>query len=208
MTKLALVFSLLALGAVSASAQIIEVTAVGQVTSTVGTFDPDVHVGDPVTVTYDLALNTPGVVESGALNYTEYNTYASFTAGSFTMVSMGSVNSATVFSGSALYYGYQERSNFNLTVPVYSDLVLLSYSTPAVAPTTALTSIQEFPVSDFDTEAYANFIDNVDEFGVNASLTSYTVRTIAAPEPASFLYGFLVVLAVVALRTRFRGTRV
>jgi hypothetical protein len=191
-------------------AQIIEVTAQGTVVNVEGSSEFGVQPGDTFTETFEINSATPGTsIEQGIENY--LGTGADLvTAGSFSVSLPDAISSADIYSDSGgSTYGYQLRETYNTVVPVYADIYLLNYFTPAIAPTTSLDSIGEFPVTDFNLDAEIDYIDNVNDFGFAANISSYTVATIAAPEPSSWALGLVGIGGLLYMRRQLseRGNR-
>jgi len=183
-------------------AQIIEVTAEGIVaTASSAASEFGVQPGDLFTETFEINSATPVTPNGGGVGVYDGLGADSVTAGTFTMSSPDATSVAQIYSEAPNECGYHLIEAFDTVVPVYADIYLLG-GTPAVAPTTSLSSISEFPLTDFGQDADMDYIDNVDDFGFAAEISSYTVTTIAAPEPSSWVLVLIGIGSVLQLRRR------
>lgn len=97
-------------------------------------------------------------------------------------------------------YGY-EFTQPSTTSANYNALLL--GTDPAVAPTTSLSSLGTFPISDFNT-AFNSSDVNLGNAILSGSNTSFSVQPQAAPEPSSVSIGVVALLAFICLRLGLR----
>ena len=188
-------------------AQLIEVTAQGTVVNVEsGSNDFGVQTGDLFTETFEINSATMGASDGAGIELYVGMGSDSVTAGAFTMSLPDAISVAQIYSDApGLEYGYHFRETFNTAIPVYADINLLG-STPAVAPTLSLSSINDFPLSDFgpSDDGEIDYIDNVNDLGFSAEISSYTVTTVAAPEPSSLSFVFLAIGILLCMRRYVR----
>jgi len=205
--KLALVAMLFVLGLLPAPAQLVTITVTGTISSITGQFDSTVQVGHPFTETF--TLNSQTVDPSGTGFYT--NTYDPSANASETFGDYAFKQSDNVFAEiTSSPPGYESRYAFGAydfsNSSVEARLYLYSDS-PAVAPNNAFSSIQQWPLSYFDS-AFALYTDNsnTNYQQVQANIDSFTITTTAVPEPSGYALGMLAVLAFF-VRTRWAKVR-
>ena len=172
-------------------AQVIDLTAYGTVTTT---YNSSVEVGSPFT--YDYVIDEDASSTARGSTYATYLDSSSDASGTETFG--GYTFTQTDYSGAAVYNDYSEGYGYNLTNDSpntngyyqNASLLLISYTHPSVATDTSLSSIGQFPISDFNGYTSFDFV-SVDEEGdseVFGNITSYTVQII--PEPSeSYLFG-------------------
>ncbi len=208
-----------------AQQEIIDVTATGTVTSvTQGDvpFDASVQVGTPISFefTIDSATAIPayGIFNtsylddsgSGSLIVGDYSVTAP-TSNNADVGVAGSIPSSGDTAGSTFYAGYDLESFYpsnNGFANGAGSLNLISTTTPAVAPSTDLGSIGQYPLADFDlskTLELEEFPTDGNRSTLYADVTSYTVTISEVPEPSTWTL-MLGGLGLLAWRSRSRRT--
>jgi PEP-CTERM motif len=195
-----LIVILFAFTGFSAVADILEFSANGTISSVSG-FDSLAGVGDTFTWNALVDSTEPG---SPAGDSTVYPvTSLIVTVGDLTYTDPGFV---TIVSGDA-YLGYGYAFYFQDPDPsaIQRGLRLLS-SNPIVAPTTALVSLQSFPLDTFDSQGTGlEFQDGGrTNYNIVGTITSYSVTVTTVPEPSTLalLVGGVGLLAARWMRTR------
>jgi hypothetical protein len=188
-----LIAALVLVGALSASAQEIEITASGTITSSQ---DSSIEVGTPITLTFDISSATPGVlIESGSEEYTDATGSGTAVFGNYSLTYQGI--SVDVFhdqpDGS---YGYQFISNPSSYVALFSSNPVTSGS--------SLADVQVLPLSDFNQTNSFFYYSSGTSGQVTGQINSYTVtETPEPPLPMLAALG-LIATAVVGLKWQWR----
>jgi hypothetical protein len=200
---------LVALLPLVAQAQAIKVTAIGPVLSSNG-FDSSVQSGlTPFTLTFVINAKTVATSDTGTVaSYTDPGETLNLSFGDYNLTLAGS-SLATIDSNLSGNYGY--RLGFTTTTVAdalqnFSPQINLLSRTAAVAPTTALSSIAPFPISNFS--GGTNFIFTaMPVAGGNTevafgNVTSYSVQEV--PEPLNLT---LVLIAIAAVGIKYAVKR-
>jgi hypothetical protein len=184
-------------------AQVIEVTATGIVTRSSG-FDSSVEAGTPFTYYYVLdEADAPSPASGpGSAEYIDSSSPAigTETFGDYTF-SQSDYSGAYVYTDFANGYGYYLYSGPTSLTSYYetAGIILISTTTPSVAPDTSLSSIKQFPISDFNNQTPFNFsiLDAQGFSQVSGEVTSYTLQIVPEPsECALLLFSGLFVFAL------------
>jgi len=182
-----------------ACAQTVTVTASGTITSSSG-LDSSVVIGGIFTETLSYNINAP-VLTSGA-GYTEYvdsNATGTVSFGDYTLsasdayvtvdLNRNGTTTGYVFASDATGPGFSSGSDYGFTL--YS-------SNSTLLPSTALSSVAQYALSNFDI-VKGGYVSGLSE-GISGNVASYTVS--ATPEPACWmlLLAGLFLLAIVQYR--------
>jgi len=183
--------------AIQVHAQLLQITAYGVVD--LFSNDPSVPLGTDVTLTYSFPLDTPvlqttpGVILYGS---TQAPTSASVQVGTTDLTSSDAY--ITVYTlPTYSQYGYIFQSSLNDAAGFQSPLATVNLigDSPSLVPSTALSDIGEYPLSDFnvnDTFGMSYGPDSGND--LTGTITSYSVEE--APEPSTYvmMLGGLVLL--------------